>query len=296
LGDFAKARTHFERAMEILNSAKRDELTATQFGVDPAVATLSYFAWALCLQGFADQGAELDARARRIGSALSQVSARMQRHLVCAVCAACARDHGAMAAEVEALADLATRHRLTMYSSYADVLINLGKITSARSEEEAVRSYERSLRKLAAGGTRIWVPFFVAQLAAGLGACGHQDEAMRTIEEALVECGETAQGWCDAELWRVRGELMLNGPHGDAAEAARSFERALTLARAHGAKLWELRSAMSLARLCADQGDSTKALKLLAPIHDWFTEGFDTPDLVEARMLLGKFSVAPREN
>jgi predicted ATPase len=121
-----------------------------------------------------------------------------------------------------------------------------------------------------------------------MAAAHRQPEAMRTIERALTECEQTSQGWCDAELWRVRGELLLRNALPDRAAATQSFERALGIARTRGARLWELRASLSLARLWVDQGDRSRAVALLQPIYDWFTEGFDTVDLVEARALLSE--------
>jgi predicted ATPase len=115
---------------------------------------------------------------------------------------------------------------------------------------------------------------------------GQPDEARWVIERALAECEQTNQRWCEAEVWRRRGEVLLHDAPSDQAEAARCFERALAMARGQGAKLWELRTAVSLARMLADQGKKARAVELLASTYGWFSEGFDSPDLVEARMLL----------
>ena len=119
-------------------------------------------------------------------------------------------------------------------------------------------------------------------------ACtGRHQEALQAVERAILECEKSAEGWCDAELWRLRGEVVLRDPEGDAQEAVRSFDRALALARRRGAKLWELRAATSLARLWTAQAHHGRAFDLLAPIYASFTEGFDTADLREAKALLG---------
>jgi len=88
----------------------------------------------------------------------------------------------------------------------------------------------------------------------------------------------------------VRGELFGNGSGRDPAEAARSFERALSIARLQGARLWELRAAVSLASLWADRGQRAQARDLLTPIYAWFTEGFDTADLKDAKALLDQLA------
>ena len=96
----------------------------------------------------------------------------------------------------------------------------------------------------------------------------------------------TKENWCEADVYRVAGEIALMSPEPDAAKAQAYFERALAVARQQQAKSWELRAAMSLARLWRDQGKPQQARELLAPVYGWFTEGFDTRDLKEAKALL----------
>jgi predicted ATPase len=105
---------------------------------------------------------------------------------------------------------------------------------------------------------------------------------------ALADCEATDQLWCYAELWRVRGELLLAGSPADHAQAARCFERALSDARQRGARAWEMRAAVSLSRLLKSLGQRTSALEVLAPVYGGFTEGFDAVDLIEARALLSE--------
>ena len=96
----------------------------------------------------------------------------------------------------------------------------------------------------------------------------------------------TKERWCEAEVHRVAGEIALKSSEHDVAKAEAYFERALSIARQQQAKSWELRVAMSMARLWRDQGEVQQARELLAPIYGWFTEGFDTRDLKEAKVLL----------
>jgi predicted ATPase len=100
----------------------------------------------------------------------------------------------------------------------------------------------------------------------------------------------TKESWCEAEIKRIAGEIALKSPEPDAAKAETYFERALTVARQQQAKSWELRAAMSMARLWRDQGKRDEARELLAPVYGWFTEGFDTLDLKEAKALLNELA------
>ena len=117
---------------------------------------------------------------------------------------------------------------------------------------------------------------------------GQFDDAWRCIDEAMTAMHTTKESWCEAEAHRVAGEIALKSPQRDVAKAQAYFEHSLTVVRAQQAKSWELRAAMSLARLFSDQGKRQAARDLLAPVYDWFTEGFDTSDLRKAKALLGE--------
>ena len=123
-------------------------------------------------------------------------------------------------------------------------------------------------------------------LARAYAQLGQLDEAWRAIGEAMTTAVTTKERWCEAELHRTAGEIALMSPEPDTAKAQAYFDSALALARAQQAKSWELRAASSLARLWRDQGKRDAARGLLAPVHGWFTEGFDTLDLKEAKALL----------
>jgi len=113
---------------------------------------------------------------------------------------------------------------------------------------------------------------------------GELDEALRLVDE-------TDERWCEAELYRLKGESLLSQNLRNAEEATQCFRNALATARAQGAKAWELRATASLARLLNSQGRRTEAREMLADIYNWFTEGFDTADLKDARALLDELSV-----
>jgi len=112
------------------------------------------------------------------------------------------------------------------------------------------------------------------------------DDAWRSIDEVITAVQATKETLCEAEVHRVAGEIALLSPERDVAKAESYFDRALALARKQQAKSWELRAAMSMARLWCDQGKRDEARDLLAPIYGWFTEGFGTRDLKEAKALL----------
>jgi predicted ATPase len=130
------------------------------------------------------------------------------------------------------------------------------------------------------------VPLFLSDLAWAYAVLGRNDDASHTIGEAIATLEKTKERWFAAEASRVAGEIAMRSPEPDAAKAEAHFERALTVARQQQAKSWELRAAMSLAQLWRSQGKVQQARELLAPVYGWFTEGFDTRDLKEAKALL----------
>jgi predicted ATPase len=119
---------------------------------------------------------------------------------------------------------------------------------------------------------------------------GQFDDARRCIGEAMTAVETTKERWWQAEVHRTAGEIALKSPEPDAAKAEAYFERALAVARKQQAKSWELRAAISMARLYFDQGKRDEARDLLAPVYGWFTEGFDTLDLKEAKALLDELA------
>ena len=134
------------------------------------------------------------------------------------------------------------------------------------------------------------MPLSVSYLAKAYADLGKFDDAWRCIGEALTAIETTKEKWCEADTHRIAGEIALKSPEPDPAKAETYFERALAVARQQQAKSWELRAAMSLARLWRDQGKVQQARELLAPVYGWFTEGFDTLDLKQAKALLDELA------
>src|SRR5262249_49895998 len=141
----------------------------------------------------------------------------------------------------------------------------------------------------------LFEPQFLANLARAHADLREFDDAWRCIGEATKAMQTTKERWCEAEIDRIAGEIALKSPEPGAAKAQDYFERALAVARQQQAKSWELRAAMSMARLWREQGKRNEARDLLAPVHDWFTEGFDTLDLKHARRLLDELERDPEK-
>jgi predicted ATPase len=151
---------------------------------------------------------------------------------------------------------------------------------------DAVQMITASIIGSQSTGSTLWTPYFLSYLARAYAELRLFADAWRCIGEATSVVETTKERWFEAEVNRIAGEIAFKSPTPDTAKAEAYFERALSVARAQQAKSWELRAAMSMARLWRDQGKRDEARELLAPVYGWFTEGFDTLDLKEARALL----------
>jgi predicted ATPase len=139
-------------------------------------------------------------------------------------------------------------------------------------------------------GATVWLPIFLPLLAMAHAELSQFDDAWRCIGEAMTAVRISKESFCEAEIHRIAGEIALYSSRPDAEKAEAYFEHALSVAREQQAKSWELRAAMSMARLWRDEGKPDEARDLLAPVYGWFTEGFDTLDLKEAKSLLTELS------
>jgi DNA-binding response OmpR family regulator/predicted ATPase len=287
-GDVAESRAHYDRALALYDPAEHRPL-ATRFGQDIGVVVLSYRAWTLWLLG-CPQAARADADraladAREIGQAATLMYTLAHAARTCFWTGDYATA-GTLAEEVFALADekgasawqaFATMHR-------GSVLAMTGAGTSA------VRMLTSGIDAWRSTGSTLWIPCYLSNLARAHAECGQVDDAARCIGEAMAAVEATQARWCEAEVHRIAGEIKLLSPGRDAAQAEACFERALATARGQQAKSWELRAATSMARLWRDRGKGPQARGLLAPVYGWFTEGFDTLDLREAKALLDELT------
>jgi predicted ATPase len=151
---------------------------------------------------------------------------------------------------------------------------------------DAVQIITAGLSAFRSTGSTVFMPLWLSSLTRAYAELGQFDAARRCIGEAMRAIEATKEKWCEAEIYRIAGEIALLSPEPDAVKAEAYFERALAIARAQQAKSFELRAAMTMAQLLRNQGKRDEAYGLLAPIYGWFTEGFDTLDLKEAKALL----------
>jgi len=146
------------------------------------------------------------------------------------------------------------------------------------------------LRAWRATGGELMRPYFLALLAEAHGTLGAPEAGLTVLAEALALVDNTGERWYEPELHRLKGELLLQQSEDNQAEAESCYHHALDIARNQQAKSFELRTATSMARLWQQQGKRQEAHNLLAPVYSWFTEGFDTADLIDAKTLLDELA------
>jgi predicted ATPase len=193
--------------------------------------------------------------------------------------------YAAATALAEELVALAEEKSTVLFKAWG--IIHGGCASALNGEAaEAIRIIPLGLSASRSTGSKYLVPYFLSHLAWAYAQLGRCDEASRCIDEVITTMETTKERWCEAQASRVAGEITRRLPIADGSKAQGYFEHALAVARQQNAKSWELRAAMSLARLWRDQGKVQQARELLTPVYGWFTEGFDTRDLKEAKALL----------
>ena len=287
-GDIAEGRAHLALAYALYDPAEHRPL-ATRFGQDVGVAILFWKSLSLWLLG-CPEAALADADdalkgAREIGHAATLMYALGWTPFIHVHCGNYAAAN-AQADEGEALADEKGSLLWRAFGTACQGCVS----TMTGKASDAVQMITSGITALRSTGTTMWMPLFLSYLAKSYAALGQFDDAWRCIGETMTAVETTKETWCEAEVHRIAGEIALKSPQPDTVKAQAYFERALAIARQQQAKSWELRAAISMARLRRDQGKPQQALELLAPVYGWFTEGFDTLDLKEAKALLAELA------
>ena len=284
-GEAVEARVHIDQALAIYDPAKHEHL-AMRFGYDVGVACLSYRALALWLLGYPTAalkdlvGAINDARQRapQIGNMLVALHPGSWTQIYCG---------NYEAAKSQADETIALGEKAGALSWTAAGMMNRGWVLALTGDSlTAIEMITSGIASFRSNNQKFWLPLFLSCLAAAYAEEGRHEESSRSIDEAITTLQQSRETWCEADIYRVAGEIALMSPEPDAAKVEAYFERALAVSRRQRAKSWELRAAMSMARLWRDQGKVQQARVLLAPVYGWFTEGFDTRDLKEAKALL----------
>jgi class 3 adenylate cyclase/predicted ATPase len=283
-GEVAESPPHYDRALALYDPTEHAQQAMHSGG-----AALSYRSIALWLLGYPDAGlrdtddALKDARA--IGQAAKLMYALAHAALVNVFCG----KYATATALAEELLALSEEKGSLFWKTWG--VQNQGLVLALTGKaSDAVQLIASGITAFRSTGGTHYIPFRLAHLAMAHAELDQFDDAWRCIGEATTSVETTKEKWAEAEIHRTAGEIALILQEPDAAKAEAYFERALAVARMQRAKSWELRAAMSMARLRRDQGKRDAARNLLAPVYGWFTEGFDTLDLKEAKALLDELA------
>ncbi len=292
-GELADCRHHMEQAVlrydALHDMALRDSLR-DGLGGDPAVTCLGFGAMALWLSGYPDQALAGAAQALRAAHAAKvRHPFSLAYALLSAVWIHQFRGEASLALQqAQAAAEFATEQGFPTWLSHGLMLQGWAETEQGRMDTGTAR-VDQALLAYQATGAKVWIPLFMLLQAQGLGRAGETEQALESATRGLALAQELGPYWWEAELLRVRGELLQSLSMEQAPAARNCFQQALRIARAQGAKSLELRACISIARLARREGGQVQreaADADLAAVYGWFTEGLDTPDLVEARELL----------
>jgi predicted ATPase len=288
LGEYAAAQTHLEQGIVLTDPAAQRAL-ALRSGMAPGVLCLAMVAHTLWCLGYPAQavrrGQEALALAQALAHPLSLVTAQHwaawlhQRR----------RDVPAVREQADALLSLATAQGFPLWVG-SGIFWQGWLLARPGQGESGLAQMRQGIAAIWATRAELWRPFGLVLLAEAAGHVGQVAEGLYLLAEAREALEANAQGDMLVEAHRLQGEFLLQQATPDAAQAEACFQQALTIARYQQAKSWELRAATSLARLWQRQGKRAEARELLAPVYGWFTEGFDTADLQEAKTLLEEVS------
>jgi predicted ATPase len=275
---------HFEKALSLYDPAHKRSFGT--FLADVRLNPLSYLSLNLWVLGYPERALQRSYEALKIAHAqlrphdlaFVQFFAGRLRQLL--------RDGRATQEVSESLIALSAEHGFSFWLAQARIELG-GAIAEQGGNEEGFAQMQQGLTALRANGPRRQ---YLCLLAKACTETGRFDDGLSALNEALAMAHNNDAHEYEAEMHRLRGELLLKQNDSNAAEAENCFERAIEIARNWSAKSWELRATISLSRLLAQQGRSNEARTMLADVYNWFTEGFDTADLKDAKALLDELS------
>jgi predicted ATPase len=304
LGEFALTREHFEQSMTLYD-LQQHRSHAFLYGQDPGVVCLSRASWVLWHLGYPDQALKLSKKALALARELSHSHSLAYALISAAIFHQLRREGQAAQEWAEATITLSTEQGFPVWLPLGTILWGWALAEQGRGEE--ITQICQSLAAYRATGAEVARPYYLFLLAEAYEKAGQLDEGLSVLTEALDIVSKTGEQWVGAELYRLRGELTLQkfqvssfefqvppSPQpltpSPQSEAEACFLKAIEIARQQQAKSLELRATTSLACLWHQQGKKREAHDLLLTVYHWFTEGFDTKDLQEARALIKELS------
>jgi predicted ATPase len=283
-GDFPLAVEHFEKAMALYKPDQHRE-DAFLYALSPGVAMRCFAAWSLWFCGSPDQALV------RMQEAVCQARELSEPHSLAhalgfaAVLHQLRRERQLTLGYADAVIALSTEHGLVLYHTMGTILRGWALVGHS-DDEDAIQQVRRGLAVWQTTGAQLMRPHSLGLLAEALHAASHPDEGLEVVDEALAIISATEERWYQAELFRLKGELLLKRDSSAIDAAESNFRQSMAIAREQHARAIELRAAVSLVRLARTHGLPYSALALIQPILETFTEGLDTLDVSEAKALL----------
>ena len=287
-GDFASARAHLEEGIAQHDPAQR-RAQSHVYLYDAGVTSLSFLAWTLWALGYPEQAVRRNREAVSLARALASPFILARTLPYAAVLHQMLREAPAVEVMAEAAVALATEQGFSQRLAWATNLRGWALAQQGQGHE-GVRQIRQGLAVFGSTGQMLWRPYFLGLLAQSHGAVAEIDQGLAVLDEALTISEQSGERHGEAEIHRLKGELLAQQPGHDPSAVEACYQLALDCARLQGARSFELRAAMALARLWQQRGQLVPARELLEGIYAWFTEGFETADLRDARALLEDWS------
>jgi predicted ATPase len=286
-GAFSQAYSHLEQGLRFYE--QEPSRTLAPAGDDLGVSSRRVMALALWVLGYPEQALQRSHEALTQARQLSHAFSLAFGLSFAAMLHQYRREAYATSEQAEAVIEMAREHGFPRWEALGAILRGWARAEQGQGEE-GIAQIRQGVAAWRGQGQELTRPYHLALLAQAHSHIGQVAEGLHILAEALALVDSTEEGWCEAELYRLKGKLLLaqSAEHHAAAETC--FQQALAVARHQQAKSLELRAAMSLSRLWQQQGKRQEACRLFAPIYGWFTEGFDTTDLQEAKALLEELS------
>jgi predicted ATPase/DNA-binding winged helix-turn-helix (wHTH) protein len=283
-GNLVTARTYLEQSLRLFD-VQQSSPPLFSGGHEVRVTILIFLALALWMLGDADQARQRGREALERGQQMEHTPSLAWALLYIAVLSQHRRDVAATQAYAEALVALATAQGFGHRVAQGHILQGWARAMQGDAAT-GVAHIQQGLGTIQSVGQKLYLPYFLALLAEVYGQVGQIEAGLTVLDEAVTLAATTEERWWEAELYRLKGELRLQCPLPDIPQATACFHQALTVARSQQARALELRAALSLSRLWRQHGKRDQARQLLTEVYSSFTEGFETPDLQEARVWL----------
>jgi class 3 adenylate cyclase/predicted ATPase len=288
-GNFAGAVVHEDQALALYDPAEHRPLAA-RFAQDPRVSALIYRSLALWALGYPEAALADTEQALSEARDIGLAGALMQAMSNICLTQVISGNYAIAQAQSDELIALAEEKGSATWKPNG-MLRRAGVLALTGKASDAVGIFTSAIPVWRSTGSKLFLSIWLSHLARANGELGQFNEAWSHIGEAITAVETTKEKWYEADVHRIAGEIALMSPVRDSAKAEACFERALVVAREQQAKSFELRAAMSMARLWRGQGKRDRARELLAPVYGWFTEGFNTRDLKEAKALLDELAL-----